>query len=107
MKRFWGVVWTTATTLLWLGALAAGAVLLVAWWKSPPDHWMGFVYPGKLPINGTLYIYAYPTLDACRLAAVSEVEHQGGFSAADYECGLNCRPVAGKYPHDFCEDVSR
>ena len=57
------------------------------------DQWLAIVYPDAQNPIVYRYVGSYPTLGACRIAASSWV-----VEGADYECGLNCRPLLENDP---------
>jgi hypothetical protein len=54
------------------------------------EKWEGFVYPNANDLTISKNIGIFPSLEACRDAAISSLSSISSIRAGDYECGLNC-----------------
>lgn len=70
------------------------------------DTWDGHIYPDRNDIGKFRYVGRFDSLEACRAAALSELERFHGVDAGDYECGKNCKgdPLAGNL---LCEETMK
>ena len=58
----------------------------------PSQRWQGSVYPDRNNLRNDIRLPEYASLESCRRAALHMI-HSNGWKNADYECGLNCRPM--------------
>ena len=72
------------------------------------DTWTGHVYPDKNNLSVSRKIGEYPSLEKCREVAQAKIA-AAGWRNADYECGLNCKPMFPEIPDSVlvCEENSR
>ena len=54
------------------------------------EKWEGFVYPDANDLTISKNIGIFPSLEACRDAAMSSLSSISSIRTGDYECGLNC-----------------
>lgn len=73
----------TFAALLMLTALSTSA--------CGRDSWEGFVYPDRENLRQARFLGAFDALEACRDAALAELDKLRARDRGDYECGLNCR----------------
>ena len=70
----------------------AAALAAVLWSACTAEEWTGFVYPDRNELRVHEEIGRHRTLADCRDAARRHIA-SSGYTDADYECGLNCRPM--------------
>ncbi len=96
-------------------ALTIGTGAGRLWGSRAAPLWSGFVYPNRGDLTDHRRLGAYPTLAACRAAAVTYLADLQGATVAmrgagrdmegDYECGRNCRP--SEFGLQVCEETTR
>lgn len=86
--------------------LATAAVMALS---GCADQWEGFVYPDKDNLSKHFTIGKYSTLAECGRAARTALMQgrENGIALGDYECGLNCKPMAGDPTMMLCEKTER
>ena len=84
-----------------------GCIFLALFGCSSDDDWSGFVYPDKENLFNHLELGKFETLDQCRAAAWDLIDRSGWPTVADYECGLNCKPIEGYDVLKVCEETLR
>ena len=97
---------------LYAGKIVVGliaTVLLLAFSSCQvftSDTWTVHVYPNKSDLSASRKIGEYSSLGECRDAAVSVIE-ANRWTNAEYECGLNCKPMFPDMPDSVlvCEQT--
>ena len=71
------------------------------------EKWDGWVYPDA--DNLTKYEragFGFKSLEDCRNACLKKIA-KAGYKNADYECGLNCKPISPGADVFVCKKTSR
>lgn len=71
------------------------------------EEWEGFVYPDRQNLRQHQAIGVFPSLEACRAAAVSTLRRVSSLQDGDYECGLNCEARSDLPGIRVCEKTER
>lgn len=95
----------TAPTLRLAVVAPLAALLLVA--GCFKEEWEGFVYPDRQNLRKHQAIGVFPSLEACRAAAVSTLRRVSSLQDGDYECGLNCEASSTLPGIKVCEKTAR
>ena len=97
---------TIGLIILLLVVLVASTITLFL--SESEDRWTCTVYPDKRQLSVSVTLGEHSSLQECGVAARSAIE-AAGWSDADYECGLNCKPWSEAAQAGFdllvCEDT--
>lgn len=89
---------------IWLAVVSAAA--LSACDRLDPQ-WKGWVYPDRTNTSVDWKLGSFSTLTECRKAAQSMIDWLPDPTAADYECGYNCKPSEFLSRLDVCAVTRR
>lgn len=73
------------------------------------ESWQGWVYPDKGNLSKYISVGKdFKSLSDCRAACVNKI-NSSGYKNADYECGLNCKPMDKNNPNSVmvCKKTER
>jgi len=73
------------------------------------EKWQGWVYPDKSNLTKFVSVGKdFKSLSDCRAACVNKIK-SSNYQNADYECGLNCKPMNPNDPNSvmICKKTER
>ena len=73
------------------------------------ENWQGWVYPDRGNLSKSISVGKdFKSLSDCRAACVNKI-NTSGYKNADYECGLNCKPMDKNNPNSVmvCKKTER
>jgi len=70
-------------------------------------QWKGWVYPDRKDTSVDWKLGSFATLKECREAAQSMIDWLPDPTAADYECGYQCKPSDFLSRLDVCAETRR
>jgi hypothetical protein len=73
------------------------------------EKWQGRVYPDRTNLSNSISIGKdFKSLSDCRKACLNKI-NVSGYKNADYECGLNCKPLYPNIPDSVmvCKKTER
>ena len=73
------------------------------------EKWQGWVYPDRTNLSNSISIGKdFKSLTDCRNACLNKI-NVSGYKNADYECGLNCKPLYPNIPDSVmvCKKTER
>ena len=73
------------------------------------EKWQGWVYPDRTNLSNSISVGKdFKSLTDCRSACVNRI-NASGYKNADYECGLNCKPMYPNIPDSVivCKKTER
>lgn len=81
-------------------------VIAAAYWFWPREEvWLGFVYPDRGNLIAFENIGEFQSLQDCLDGIYARIRQLDDPSAADFECGLNCRPYSAGSDLQICEET--
>lgn len=68
------------------------------------DTWEGYAYPNKNDLTQHISLGEFPSLEACRVAALDTLRRVSTERKGDYECARDCKDKIGLR---VCEETTR
>jgi hypothetical protein len=73
------------------------------------EKWQGWVYPDRTNLSNSISVGKdFKSLSDCRAACVNKI-NTSRYNNADYECGLDCKPLYPNIPDSVmvCKKTER